>query len=110
MFSSRVGGHLDDTDAQVIQAIADVATIALLQERAIARHEQLTEQLQAALNSRIVIEQAKGVLAQARGISIDEAFQLIRDYSRRHSRRLGDTAHTIITDLASMPELADPPS
>lgn len=108
VFSSQVGGSLDDTDTQIVQALADVATIALLQERAITHSELLTEQLQGALNSRIIIEQAKGVLAQALGIGVDEAFELIRSYSRSHQRRLGDLAHTIITDLASIPDLGNP--
>ena len=56
-----------DHEARVVQALADVATIALLQERSIARADALTEQLQGALNSRIVIEQAKGALAQQQG-------------------------------------------
>lgn len=108
VFSTQVGGHLDDTDVQIVQAISDVATIALLQERAITRGEVLAEQLQGALNSRVIIEQAKGALAQARGISVDQAFELMRAYSRGHHRRLGDVAYTVITDLQSLPELAIP--
>jgi AmiR/NasT family two-component response regulator len=91
-----------------VQALADVAAIGLIQERAIRRGEILTEQLQGALNSRIVIEQAKGAIAQAHGISVDDAFTLIRNYARRTNRRLGDVAHTITSDPASLPELANP--
>jgi hypothetical protein len=76
------GGWLAGDAAPIIQALADVATIGLLQERAIRRGEVLTEQLQGALNSRIVIEQAKGVVAQARSVSVDEAFTLIREFAR----------------------------
>lgn len=108
VFSSKVGGRLDDTDVQIVQALADVAAIGLLQQRAITRSELLTEQLQGALNSRVIIEQAKGAVAQARGVSVDEAFELIRAYSRNHSRRLVDIAQAIITDLPSLPELANP--
>ena len=105
VFSGHVGGRLADTDVQIVQALADVASIGLLQERAITRGEALTEQLQGALNSRVIIEQAKGSLAQARGISVDEAFVLIRGYARRHNLRLGDFAQRIIGDPASIPDL-----
>src|SRR4051794_23400433 len=85
VFGDARGGRLEEGDVPVLQALADVATIALLQERAIRRGEQLTEQLQGALNSRIVIEQAKGAVAQARGVTVDEAFVIIRGYARRHN-------------------------
>ena len=62
-----------------MQALADVATIALMQERTIRRAEELTEQLQGALISRVVIEQAKGALAALPGISPEEAFEVLRD-------------------------------
>jgi transcriptional regulator with GAF, ATPase, and Fis domain len=97
--------ELDDADTQIVQSLADVAVIGLLQERAIRRGEVLTEQLQAALNSRIVIEQAKGVVAQARAVSPDEAFELIRGHARRHHRRLGDVANTIVTNLPALDDL-----
>jgi GAF domain-containing protein len=106
VFSNHVGGRLTETDVQIVQALADVASIGLLQERAISRGELLTEQLQGALNSRIIIEQAKGAVAQARGVSVDEAFALIRAYGRSNHLRLGELARTIITDLSSIPELA----
>src|SRR4030095_10359429 len=67
VFGATKGGELHDTDVAVMQAVADVASIGLIQERAIRRGEVLTEQLQGALNSRVVIEQAKGAVAQARG-------------------------------------------
>jgi transcriptional regulator with GAF, ATPase, and Fis domain len=99
------GDALDDADVQIVQAVADVATIGLLQERTIHRSEVLTEQLQGALNSRIVIEQAKGAIAQAHGVSIDEAFARMRSYARGTNRRLSDIAHAVVTDLTSVPEL-----
>jgi GAF domain-containing protein len=95
----------DDADVQILQALADVAAIGLLQERAIHRGELLTEQLQGALNSRIVIEQAKGAVAQAYQVSVDAAFELIRAYARRNNRRLGDVAYVVVTDLSSLPDL-----
>ncbi|MCA2217486.1 GAF and ANTAR domain-containing protein [Jidongwangia harbinensis] len=106
----RTVGDLDDSDVQIVQALADVAAISLLQERVIRRGEVLTEQLQGALNSRIVIEQAKGVVAQTHSVDVDAAFDLIRGYARSNNRRLSDVAHTVVTDLASLPGLADPGS
>ena len=70
--------RMEPSDMQVVQALADVATIGLLHARAIRRGEELTEQLQGALNSRVVIEQAKGVIAQIHRTSVDEAFTLLR--------------------------------
>jgi len=104
VFGTEVG-DLDETDAQIVQALADVAAIGLLHERAISRAEVLTEQLQAALTSRIIIEQAKGALAQARGVSVDVAFDAIRSYARRNNRRLSDIANLIVTDVASLPDI-----
>lgn len=105
VFSDTVGVRIGDADVPVIQALADVAAIALLQERAIRRSEVLTEQLQGALNSRIVIEQAKGAVAQALGISVDEAFTRIRAYARSHDRRLTEIAHTIMVGGMDLPAL-----
>ena len=97
-------GQLEPDDVRVVQALADVATIGLLQERAIRHGEVLTEQLQGALNSRITIEQAKGALAQMRAVTPDEAFTVLRDYSRRHHRRLGDVAQDLLSGQGD-PEL-----
>jgi GAF domain-containing protein len=105
VFGDTRGGNFDVTDVPIMQALADVATIGLMQERAIRRSEALTEQLQGALNSRIVIEQAKGALAQAHGVNVDEAFGRMRAYARSHNRRLTDVAHLIVTDLPSLPGL-----
>ncbi|MER7283380.1 GAF and ANTAR domain-containing protein [Dactylosporangium sp. NPDC000244] len=96
---------LDATDVQIVQALADVAAIGLLQERAIHHSEMLTEQLQGALNNRIIIEQAKGAVAQAHNISVDAAFELIRDHARRTHRRLSDVALRVLTDVTSLPDL-----
>src|SRR4051794_4986936 len=104
LFHPDVGTLADDV-ARILQALADVATIGLLQERAIRRGEQLTEQLQQALNSRIAIEQAKGALAQLHGIGIDEAFELLRGYSRRQHLRISDVALAVVNDPDSHPEL-----
>jgi transcriptional regulator with GAF, ATPase, and Fis domain len=101
LFSDRPG-TLDEVDVRVVQALADVATIGLLQERAIHDGEVLTEQLQHALNSRVVIEQAKGALARARGISVDQAFLALRDHARRNNRKLVDVALQVVSDRADL--------
>jgi GAF domain-containing protein len=88
----------DDDDVRIVQALADVATIALLQERNIARSDELTEQLQFALNSRIVIEQAKGGLAQAEGITLDEAFDRLRRRARSSRMKLVDVAQAFLDE------------
>ena len=103
VFGRSKGGDFHGTDIAVMQALADVASIGLIQERAVRRGEVLTEQLQGALNSRVVIEQAKGAVAQARGVSVDEAFASIRRYARSNNQRLTDVAHTIVAN----PALAD---
>jgi GAF domain-containing protein len=105
VFGDTKGGNFDGADVPIVQALADVAAIALLQERAIRRGEALTEQLQGALNSRIVIEQAKGAVSQAQRISVDEAFARIRGYAREHNRKLTEVAQAIITDRTTPPEL-----
>ncbi|WP_433789694.1 GAF and ANTAR domain-containing protein [Actinoplanes sp. CA-252034] len=98
VFGNTLGGTFDEADVQVVQALTDVAVIGLLQERAIRRGEVLTEQLQGALNSRIVIEQAKGAVAQAHGLSVDEAFTALRGYARRTNRKLTDAAQDMLAD------------
>lgn len=98
VFGADNTSALDSADVPVVQALADVAAIALLQERTIRRREILSEQLQGALNSRISIEQAKGAIAQASGISVDEAFTVLRDYARRNNRRISEVARAIFTE------------
>jgi GAF domain-containing protein len=82
-------------DLALGQALADVATIAILQERAIRREEVLNEQLQAALTSRVLIEQAKGLLAQHTELPMDQAFDLMRCYARSHNTRLAEVARSL---------------
>lgn len=108
LFSTDTGA-LEPTDVGIIQCLADIATIGLLQERTISSAEILTEQLQGALNSRITIEQAKGVLARTHGTDVDAAFDLLRDYARRHHHRLSDVARAVVTDPARHPELTTAP-
>jgi GAF domain-containing protein len=91
------------SDVKVVQAMADVATIAIHQERAIASAELLTEQLQGALNSRIVIEQAKGVVSRDHGLTVDEAFAVLRTHARNNHLRLVDLAHDVVTGKVTIP-------
>jgi GAF domain-containing protein len=84
-------------ELRVLQALADMATISLIQEQAVTRAEVLTEQLQVALNSRIAVEQAKGAVARTFGITVDQAFDLLRAHSRSSRRRLTDVAHEVVT-------------
>ena len=65
----------------------------------------MTEQLQGALNSRIVVEQAKGVMSALRGVSPDEAFVLLRTHARDQRLRLSDVALAVLTDPTSVPAL-----
>lgn len=104
LFGSSVG-TLDDSDIRILQALADVATIGLLQEKAIRRSEVLTEQLQHALNSRVVIEQAKGALARTHGVGVDGAFELLRGYARSNNLKLADVARRVVTEPGTVPGL-----
>jgi GAF domain-containing protein len=100
----------DATEAA--RSFANVATISILQVRALRRSEMVTEQLQIALNSRLVIEQAKGILAERRHISLTQAFTLMRTYARNHNRLLSQVARAIIDqapDVAEVTNVADPP-
>lgn len=83
--------------SQLGQALADVATIGILAQRAIDHAGVLTDQLQTALNTRVIIEQAKGVLAARSGtLSPDEAFAVLRGYARTQHRRLSELAHEVV--------------
>ena len=73
-----------------------MATISLLHERGMRRSDTLNEQLQTALNSRVIIEQAKGKLAERLGLDMDQAFGLLRDYARSRNRRLSDLAQAFV--------------
>jgi GAF domain-containing protein len=97
LFHTRAG-PLPEDDLSLGQALADVATIGILQERAIRHGGVVTEQLQSALNSRIVIEQAKGVLAQLGVLTMATAFDRLRRYSRGHNLLLGEVARRVVAD------------
>jgi len=97
---------LDETDVRVIQALADVATISLLQERALAAASTLTQQLQGALSSRILIEQAKGVIAASNDVTLRQAFESLRKYARSHHVLLSDLAARVVDREVNPSEFA----
>jgi AmiR/NasT family two-component response regulator len=84
-----------ETDVEAAQALADVATIAILQHRANLEAQVLNQQLQHALNSRVVIEQAKGMVAERAGLNMELAFSALRNYARDHNLRLVDVAEAV---------------
>ena len=92
-------------DLHLVQALADMATIALLQERAVRRATEVAEQLDHALNSRIVIEQAKGAISERAQVDVDLAFGWLRGYARSHNRRLAEVAAEIVSRLLDVEEL-----
>jgi len=97
-------GAVDADKLRIGQALADVATIGLLQQRAIHRRDVLTEQLQTALNSRVLIEQAKGVLAERLHVDVADAFTVLRNGARSHNRRLSELAQAIVDGTEQIPE------
>jgi GAF domain-containing protein len=96
---------LEPLTVNLVQALADLATISIMQERAIAHAEMVTEQLQGALNTRIIVEQAKGVIARTHGIGVDAAFELLRMHARRRQLRLAVLARDIVVGTADVPAL-----
>ena len=92
----RSPGRLSETESAIGRALADVATIGLLQERSVREARVLADQLQTALNSRVVIEQAKGVVSERAGLSMDGAFEALRTYARNNNRRLAEVALELI--------------
>jgi transcriptional regulator with GAF, ATPase, and Fis domain len=89
-------GAFDPANVRIGQALADVATISLLHDRGMRRSDALNEQLQTALNSRVLIEQAKGKLAERLGLDMSQAFSLLRDHARARNLRLSDLAQAVI--------------
>jgi GAF domain-containing protein len=100
-------GALDEADLLAAQALADVATIAILQHRIAVESQMLNSQLSQALTSRIVIEQAKGKVSEAAGLSMDDAFQRLRRHARAHNLRLAELSLRI-ADGSLAPTALDP--
>ncbi|MGH8880759.1 MAG: GAF and ANTAR domain-containing protein [Stackebrandtia sp.] len=100
-------GALDEKSLRTGQALADVATIGLLHERAVRQHQVLAEQLQGALNSRVTIEQAKGLLSERFNVDMPVAFLIMREYSRGNNRKLSEVAGDIVSGRLPASEVAE---
>ena len=87
---------MSSDDTQIAQALADVATIGILQQRSLHRASLVAEQLQFALNSRIVVEQAKGVLAEFGGVDVATAFAALRLHARSTNQKIGVVADAVV--------------
>jgi hypothetical protein len=103
LFGSRAG-ELSDADLLVGQTLAHIASVAILQEHA-PTPTTVMPQLRSALISRVVVEQAKGFLRETLGVSVEEAFRLLRTYARTHNEHLTDVARRLVTDRHSRPVL-----
>jgi AmiR/NasT family two-component response regulator len=95
LFQAGAGG-LAEADVVAGQAMADVATIGILQERALVGARVLAEQLQSALNSRVVIEQAKGMVAAGADVPLEVAFRLLRAHARSNNVGLSEVAARVL--------------
>lgn len=106
-------GQMSDADVLAAQVLADVATIAVLQHRSVLDAQIVTDQLNHALNSRVVIEQAKGVVAERDGVDMAHAFFRLRSHAREHGLRLVDVARDVIDGQSRLASseggLDDPP-
>ena len=107
-------GELAEPDRRAAQALADVATIGILQQRTARETTELNEQLQYTLSGRVVIEQAKGILAHYGRLDMDAAFTALRGHARRHQLRLTDLAQALVdrqrrpADILGVPAPARP--
>jgi GAF domain-containing protein len=101
-------GAMRAADVEAAQALADVATIAILQHRAALEAQVLNEQLNHALNTRIVIEQAKGMVAEREGLDMEQAFETLRSHARNRNLRLADVARDVIAGTLAPASLDRP--
>ena len=107
LFRSQPGS----VDAQLVHAtrtFADMAAVGILQERAVRQGHDLAQQLQGALQSRIVLEQAKGIVAERAGCEMGEAYQLLRWHGRNHNRTLREVAASVVAGELSAADLTPP--
>jgi GAF domain-containing protein len=102
-------GEIGPAEIEVAQAFADVATIAILQHRAATEAQVINAQLTHAFNSRVVIEQAKGVVAERLDLDMDQSFSVLRNHARNHNLRLTDVAEAIVDGSITTLALVAPP-
>jgi hypothetical protein len=96
LFGRHVGALVDE-DLSLAQALAHVGSVAIVQGKAVADTAAIAEQLQNALTSRVILEQAKGVVAQRGDLDMDQAFSALRRYARDHNERLADVARALVS-------------
>lgn len=106
LFGTSVGA-LGEQDLGLGQALADVATVALVSDRAVTDRGAINAQLQVALTSRVVLEQAKGVLSQQGNLDMEQAFRVLRRYARDHNLRLSELAEAVVSRQVSGRQLLD---
>src|SRR5215212_2417481 len=106
LFSTGPG--LDPAEIQIARALADVATIGLLQHRAQRQADTVVTHLQTALTSRVLIEQAKGILAERLGIAMEEAFSALRGHARAHHSHLTELAQSVVAGTEDVTALSRP--
>ncbi|HWM22474.1 MAG TPA: GAF and ANTAR domain-containing protein [Ilumatobacteraceae bacterium] len=102
-------GEMSEADVVAAQALADIATISILQHRGVLEAQVVNDQLQHALNSRVVIEQAKGIVAERNGLNMDQSFATLRSHARTHNLRLSDVARDVVSGTLTAAALMRPP-
>ncbi len=102
-------GEMQQADVDAAQALADIATIAILEHRAALEAQLVNNQLQNALNSRVVIEQAKGMVAERQGLNMEQAFSILRNHARNNNLRMADVARDVIDGTLATTALVNRP-
>jgi len=105
---STAAGPISDGDARIMQALARLATVTVLRQRTIQHLQVIVEQLQSALSSRVLVEQAKGVVAERFKIDMSMAFETLRNHARRTNLRLSDLAQCVVDGAVEADQLAPP--
>lgn len=107
LFGKRPG-HFNADGVHAAQAFADMASIGILQERAVRQQREVVSQLQTALNARVVVEQAKGILAERAGVDVGQAYEALRSYSRSRNLKLRAVAGAVVAGTVPSEAIVDP--